>query len=139
MGQKQILQFLTTVRAEKNLVILDTCYAAALTKDTWWRGVTEKTAIARLINATGRAFLYASSDTKMAVDGYQGHGVFTYVLLEGLRGQADIEGNRDGEISVVELAMFASHKVPMITKQHWDREQFPMHDLRGMSFPIGTR
>jgi len=45
-----------------------------------------------------------------------GHGVFTYYLLEGLRGKADL--NRDGVIKVDELYTYVSKGVPEATGQN---------------------
>jgi hypothetical protein len=54
------------------------------------RGMAEKTAIARLTRATGRATIVASTDSQPALEGYKGHGMFTYVLLEAFH-QADAQ------------------------------------------------
>jgi uncharacterized caspase-like protein len=43
------------------------------------------------------------------------HGVFTYYLLEGLRGKADLDG--DGVITVDEIYRYVSTKVPQATGQ----------------------
>jgi len=45
-----------------------------------------------------------------------GHGVFTYYLLEGLRGKADLDG--DGIITVDEAYNYVSKKVPEVTSQN---------------------
>jgi uncharacterized caspase-like protein len=44
------------------------------------------------------------------------HGVFTYYLLEGLRGKADLDG--DGVITVDEIYRYVSQKVPPATGQN---------------------
>ena len=44
---------------------------------------------------------------------YAGQGVFTYYLLEGLRGMADLDG--DGVITVDEQYTYVSKKVPEAT------------------------
>lgn len=43
------------------------------------------------------------------------HGVFTYYLLEGLRGSADLDG--DGVITVDEISAYVSRKVSMATRE----------------------
>lgn len=48
------------------------------------------------------------------------HGVFTYFLLEGLRGEADMD--RDGIITVDEVYRYVSREVPRAT----DQEQHPV-------------
>jgi uncharacterized caspase-like protein len=44
------------------------------------------------------------------------HGVFTYYLLEGLRGKADLD--KDGVITVDEVYRYVSMKVPQATGQN---------------------
>ncbi len=83
------------------------------------------------MRATGRAVLAASSDKQLALENYQGHGFFTFALLQGLKGRADL--NKNGEISTLELAQFVSDEVPKITQ---DR-QFPIHESQGSPFTIG--
>ena len=48
------------------------------------------------------------------------HGVFTYYLLEGLRGKADTD--QDGMVTVDEAYRYVSDKVPQATGQ----EQHPV-------------
>ncbi len=72
----------------------------------------------------------------MALEGYQGHGVFSFVLLEGLKGEADRQGNRNRRVSVTELAEYLGEEVPRITQMLWGYEQFPTRELSGRSFPL---
>lgn len=131
LDQDKLQTLLAKILAQKSVVILDTCYAGLFTQV---RGDGEKTAIEKLMKATGRAILAATSDRQYALEGYERHGVFTYTLLQGLSGRA---ANSDGEISIARLAEFVGEEVPRLTKERWGYEQFPMYDLRGMSFLIG--
>jgi uncharacterized caspase-like protein len=45
-----------------------------------------------------------------------GHGVFTYYLLEGLKGKADAD--KDGIVTVDEAYAYVSKKVPEVTGQN---------------------
>ena len=47
-------------------------------------------------------------------DGLQ-HGVFSYYLLEGLKGEADQDS--DGIITIAEVFSYVSRKVPEVTGQ----------------------
>ena len=99
--------------------------------------MAEKTAIAKLTRATGRATIEASTDAQPAAEGYEGHGVFTYVLLQGLR-HADTEyGNRDGYTGLFELAAYVNDQVPAITMKAFNFEQIPQVHMLGTDFPIG--
>jgi hypothetical protein len=133
IDQSRLRTLLGGIPALKSLVMLDTCNSGGFAA----RGLSEKAAIDRLMRATGRNVLAASSDSQLALEGYRGHGVFTYALLQGLRGQADRRGDRDGTVDIDELAEFVSERVPQITMEHWHYEQIPMRKLEGDPFPIG--
>lgn len=129
-----ITEQLSKIKAQKTLVMLDTCNSGAFIS-TGARGMAEKTAIDRLSRATGQATIAASSDTQSAMEGYEGHGIFTFVILEGLSGKADT--NKDGYVSLSELSAYAEEKVPDYCYAKWGYEQYPQVDLRKQSnFPL---
>jgi WD40 repeat protein len=138
LDEQGFRELLKTIPAQKSLILLDTCYAGAIKLDALASGLamrgdlTEKTAITKLMRATGRTVLMASSDKAMAIEGYQQHGFFTAALLQGLQGEADTD--KDHIVDGLELAIFVEKRVPVISK---DR-QFPIHESNGTNFPIGT-
>jgi uncharacterized caspase-like protein len=69
----------------------------------------------------------------MAIDGYQGHGVFTYALLEGI-GKADSDAQ--GQIMITRLAEYVQTRVPEITLEKWHYKQMPLSEAKGDVFPI---
>ncbi len=136
LNQDKLRDLLAKIPAQKSLILLDTCEAGSLKLASLSRGLDQKTAIDRLMHATGRAVLAATSDTNMALEGYQQHGVFTFALLEGMK-KAD--NNNNQQIEIDELAGFVFELVPKITQKKWGYEQFPMRELQGMSFAIGMK
>src|SRR5262249_17494913 len=52
------------------------------------------------------------------------HGLFTYYLLRGLKGEADDNG--DGEVSLGELASYLSDSVPLAAKDVFRQDQQPV-------------
>lgn len=136
ISREALQRFLAMIPANKAVILLDTCNAGAFTTVSS-RGLNEKAAISKLTRATGRAIIMASTSTQEAYEGYKGHGVFTWTLIEALKGQADQQGDRDGIITVNELAEFVMEEVPKITMEKWQYEQFPLQDLTGRSFPVG--
>ena len=61
----------------------------------------------------------------------QGHGAFTYALLEGLQdNKADMD--KDNSISVSELSSYVAKRVPRIT----NGKQHPYFRLSGTDMPI---
>ena len=68
------------------------------------------------------------------MEGYNGHGVFTYVLLDGLAGNADSDG--DGFVTLTELSSYVENQVPELSYEKWGYEQVPQKELRRQDFPI---
>jgi WD40 repeat protein len=135
IGPEQLQGWLANIRALKSVVILDTCYSGSVLAA---RNLDHKGAIDRLMRATGRVTIASASSAQIALEGHRGHGFFTWALLEGLRGQADARGNRNGVTEIQELADFVSELVPDLTKQRFGYEQVPMYEIRGQFFPIGV-
>jgi hypothetical protein len=52
------------------------------------------------------------------------HGLFTYYLLRGLKGDAD--ANTDGDVTLGELAAFVGRTVPAAAKKDFGQEQRPL-------------
>ena len=137
ISKNNLLANLSKIKAGKTLVMLDTCNSGAFLSDSNKRGLSEKTAIDRLTRATGHATLAASSDTQSAMEGYNGHGVFTYVFLEGIAGAADSDS--DGYVTLNELSAFVEREVPERSYEKWGYEQVPQKDLRRQDFPIAGK
>lgn len=51
------------------------------------------------------------------------HGLFTYYLLRGLRGEAD--ANRNGEVTIGEVTAYINRKVPAAARSTFKQEQQP--------------
>ena len=51
------------------------------------------------------------------------HGLFTYYLLRGLRGEADV--NRNGEVTIGEVSAYVNRKVPAAARSTFKQEQQP--------------
>jgi hypothetical protein len=64
----------------------------------------------RLTRARGRAIITASRPTEVSIELPElGHGLFTYDLVQGLKGAADL--NRDGIVSLQELYEYVEQQV----------------------------
>jgi len=70
-----------------------------------------------------------------AVEGYQGHGLFTYVLVEGLKGKAD--KGKTGYVKTTELADYVDSEVPVLAEKVFKKAQYPTISISGQAFPIG--
>lgn len=148
LSQEKLAALLKRIPTSKSLIILDSCSAGQLAADfaegkqfaMLTRGnISDKSAIDRLMRATGRYVLAATTEKDFALEGHDQHGVFTWALLEGLKGHASRAGSNDGSISLDELADYVRAEVPRITQQKWGFEQIPMRLIQGDSFPIACK
>jgi tetrahydromethanopterin S-methyltransferase subunit D len=71
---------------------------------------------------------------QQAVEGYKGHGLFTWVVVEGLKGAAD--GDKDGYVKTHELVNYVDDKVPALAEQVFRHKQYPTTTLSGQGFPV---
>lgn len=133
LNEGRLQGLLKKISANKTLLLLDTCSAGAAI--TGRAPDMEKGSIERLSKLTGRATIAASSTDQMALEGYQGHGVFTYAVLDALSTAFD----QSGLIQVSTLADRVEELVPQITRDRWQYEQFPMRLIQGQTFPIARR
>lgn len=146
LNEDLLREWLSLVKAEKSLLVLDTCNAGqVIHKLATARGASleDKVAISNLMESTGFAVLAASSSTQQALAGVvnqrtkQGHGLFTNTVLNGLRGAADT--SRDSRVSVRELESYIHLQVPRISQQKWHFRQVPMSHVRGDDFMVSLR
>jgi uncharacterized caspase-like protein len=105
-------------RSRRQVLILDCCNSGAFAQGTKAAtGVSIGTATA-FESGFGRVILTASDSTQFAwegdkVIGETDNSLFTHYLVEGLEGEADLDG--DGRITVDELYDYAYEKVRLAT------------------------
>lgn len=111
-----LLDGLTQVPGTKPILFVDTCRAGAATgvRTKGDEGLVQALKDLKH-NYKGVVFFAASSrdEKSVEVDSLQ-HGAFTYVLLEGLRGKADVL-TADGIIYVNELGNWTRQRVRIVT------------------------
>jgi WD40 repeat protein len=134
LNREAIQALLKQISTNKSLVILDTCNAGSFLDGR--EGPAEKAALEKVALMSGRAVLAASNSKEMALEGYQDHGVFTYVLLQGLQ---EAESNAEGEILIHRLAEFVLSHVPEVTEKKWNYRQLPLWKMEGELFPIARK
>jgi len=125
MPMGEVARILGRIRSERLVFIGDTCYSGASGGRTipvaGVRSNVSGAFLERLSQGKGRVILTASEANEVSVEKDElKHGVFTYYLLEGLRGAADFD--RDGVVTVDEAYRYVSRMVPQATGQ----EQHPV-------------
>ena len=138
MGQDKFQAWFASIPARKSLLLYDTCESGSLTgANARGSDVDERLgALNRMARATGRTFLTATTDDAPALEGYRGHGVFTYALLDALD-RADI--NKNGLIEVSELADYIDQKVPDYSYEAFKLRQIPQRSVVGNNFALTNK
>jgi len=139
ISQNTIKELVANIPATKKLIVIDTCSAGKLgdviQTAMLTRGMSEDTAMKVLSRAVGSTILSASTSIQEALEGYQGHGLFTFVIAEGLNGKAD--KSKSGFVKTTELADYVDNEVPTLAEKVFKRAQYPTISINGQGFPIG--
>lgn len=138
LSQDDLKALIANVPATKKLVLIDTCNAGklgeAIQVAMLTRGMNEDTALKILSRAVGSTILSASNSVQEALEGYKNHGLFTWVVAEGLRGAAD--SDKDGYVKTHELVNYVDSQVPELAEQVFKHKQYPTTSLSGQGFPV---
>jgi len=113
------------IRSERLIFIADACYSGASGGRTismaGMRASISEAFMDRIAGGKGRVVITASGANEVSAEKDElQHGVFTYFLIEGLKGAADID--KDGLVTVDEAYNYVSEHVPQATAQ----EQHPV-------------
>ncbi|WP_005037028.1 caspase family protein [Holophaga foetida] len=139
LSQGMLKELVANIPSTKKLIIIDTCNAGqlgqAMQTALLTRGMSEDTAMKVLSRAVGSTILSASTSVQEALEGYQGHGLFTWTLTQGMLGRAD--KGKSGLIHTTELAAYVESEVPDLAEQVFKHAQFPTVSISGQGFPVG--
>jgi len=102
------------IPAKHVFFVMDSCYSGlALTRGA---GLSSRNFLEENAKRIGRQIITAGgADQQVADDGPYGHSVFTWTILQGLKGQGDL--NKDGFITASELSAYVSPIVSSISLQ----------------------
>lgn len=136
VSAKQLQEFSKVIKAQKQLFVLDACQSGGMVEHLSKRGVAEEKAIAQLARSTGSFWLTASGSEQFASEFPKlGHGLFTYTILQALKGDADGSSN-DKKITVKEISAYLNDIVPELSKKYKGSAQYPTSYGFGNDFPL---
>ncbi len=121
LPMREVETIFRRLSAERVIFITDSCYSGATAGRTFSTAARRATVsdnfLSRLAKGKGRVVLTASRAGEVSEerDDLQ-HGVFTFYLLQGLKGGADYDA--DGIITVDEAYSYVSTHVPQVTGQN---------------------
>ena len=134
ISSDELSGLIKNIKAQKILLLIDSCKSGAVL--VAFRGFEDRKALSQLSRSTGVHIVAASTKDQFAAEVKElGHGVFTYILLEGLKGKAATEGKA---VTVKKLMAYVEEQLPEITKKYKQEAQYPVtHSSgEGMDFPL---
>ncbi len=117
------------VPSARKVILLDTCQSgegidvSKLLSRPEGHAQDNRDMMNRIKRKSGAMVLAAAQSKEQALEGYKGHGIFTYALLEGLEGKAD--SNKDGLVSTFELQEYVMKRADQLAEQVYGRAQQP--------------
>lgn len=134
----QLIKDLSHVQASHLMILLDTCDSGSfLAKSATGEDLEDadkRAIIDRFAEKAGYDMLAACSTYQYALDDYNGHGIFTYHVMEALQGFADL--NKDGRVTSTELSYYVISEVPNNSDKKWGYKQEPQRVLPDLDFPL---
>jgi hypothetical protein len=103
------------IESERVVAFLDACYSGAAGGRTFASkktraGAVDDLFLERLTRSKGRAIITASRPAEVSIELPElGHGIFTYYLVQALKGAGDL--NRDGIVTLQEVYEYVEQQV----------------------------
>ncbi len=145
ISQDDLIGFIGNIPARNKIIVMDTCHSGAAgqaiqiamagtNQKVAMRGMSNKTAMELIKLATGTSTFTASQGYEQAIEGYKGHGLFTYTLVEGIKGAADQD--KDKMIKLTELKSYTEQTVISRSMTHFKIPQVPYINVNSLDVPI---
>lgn len=132
ISSNEIVEMSKQIKSLSQLFIFDTCHAGGV--DTIVSGLYDAR-MSVLAKKMGLHIYASASDKQAAMDGYNGNGLFTHTLLNGLNNNKEADRNNDGHVSIVGLGEYSKKMTANISKQI-GHEQTPLIINFGKDSPI---
>ena len=117
---------LDRVESQHVVIFFDACYSGGLSRSlpSSARPAPGKEDLFSDFSVEGRLVFSAASESQESFESDElRHGIFTYYLLQGLRGSADVNG--DGRVTAWELYEYVASAVPARAKLEHNATQTP--------------
>ncbi|MBL6987739.1 MAG: caspase family protein, partial [Methylobacter sp.] len=131
ISAQEIQSLLSGISAQKIIVMIDSCYSGA-SLDTFRQLQNTQRHFGRSVSkSVGVVFLAATRKDQEAAELKDlGHGLFTYVITSGMKGEAD-NMPIDRNVTAHELVNFSTSRIPTFSRKYLSASQEPT------SFTIG--
>ena len=136
ISAREIRDLVAAIPMQKILVMVDSCYSG--TGLNAFRNLqnTQRHFGRALSKSTGIVVLAATRPNQKAAESIDlGHGLFTYVVTQGMGGAADSQP-KDRKISAHEVVSFSTTTMPTFSKKYTGASQEPTSFTMGIDFNL---
>lgn len=112
IGSNEIVEISKRIKALSQLFIFDTCHAGGI--DTIISGLYDAR-MSVMAKKMGLHIYASAGSVQSALDGYMGNGLFTHSLLSGIDNGKEVDGDREGLVTVKKLGQYAKKKTAEIS------------------------
>lgn len=124
----ELKEKIKNLSADVKIAILDSCSSGLFVRLKGGERL-QPFLVDTAVNLNGYAFLSSSSDTEASQESDQIRGsFFTYCLISGLRGAADMDGN--GRVTLNEAYQYSCKETQSITRNYKTGPQNPGYDIQ---------
>lgn len=133
----EIRDALVNARSQRVLVLIDSCESGAGVESFERMGRFQRRYIRQVSRLAGVSVVAAARQDQRAAEIQQlGHGLFTYVLLKGLEGDADRRPT-DRMVTAHELVAYSADVTPGVSREYLRYPQEPLAFALGADFSLG--
>ncbi|MCE1225567.1 MAG: caspase family protein [Geobacteraceae bacterium] len=121
ISSNEIVEMSKKIKSLSQLFVFDTCHAGGM--DTIVSGLYDAR-MSVLAKKMGLHVFASAGSLQTALDGYQGNGLYTYTLLQGMQNPRDVDLEGDGLVTVKKLGRYSKGKTTDIST-HLGHPQTP--------------
>ena len=114
ISSNEIVEMSKKIKSLSQLFIFDTCHAGGV--EYIISGLYDAR-MSVLAKKMGLHIYASASSLQGALDGYQGNGLFSHALLDGLNNNRNADKNNDSKVSLIELGEYSKTTTAEISKK----------------------
>lgn len=114
ISSNEIVEMSKKIKALSQLFIFDTCHAGGV--DNIVSGLYDAR-MSVLAKKMGLHIYASAGSVQTALDGYQGNGLYTHALLEGLKNGEAVDKNKSGMVTVKSLGIYSREMTAEISNK----------------------
>ncbi len=136
ISANEVKDILADIKLQRFIVMVDACYSGAGLQAFRKLVDTQRRFSRSLSKKLGVVIVAATRKDQEAIElADLGHGLFTYVVTEGLKGEAD-KKPRDSLVSAHEVAVYSVDTIPGYSRKYIGAAQQPTYFTMGGDFQL---